>query len=521
MNLRIVPLLVAFLLIIGVPFLLRPAGGSSVPAKDVPRLIIITPHVTQISAEFGPAFEAWHQRKYGTPVSIDWRGPLGTSEIIKLLQSQYTAAINSGAIASDGSCKPGTVDYDLVFGGGSFDHGRLKSGEGVTVKVERDGKLVSKNIPMSVPAGFAQAQLDEWFGKNEIGSALLYDPEQYWIGNALSGFGIVFNRDLLSRFGLKDPTSFEDLANPKLQGMVALADPRQSGSISTAFDAILSNYGWEKGWRLLREMCANARYFTNSSTKPPIDISLGEGAIGLAIDFYGRSQAQAIARPGEDPSQVRVGYIDPKGTASIDADPISILRGGPNPEIAKRFVEFVLSIEGQALWNFRTQSADSPVLNGVTLGPRHYELRRMPIRRIMYEKYWKYLIDQVNPYELASSVKPAGWRSAIGVMMGAFAIDNAEEQHAAWKAINEARGDSSFPKDVLAEMEKAFYAWPTTVGADGKEIPFTPETFSAVRNAWKGQGAQRRAENAYTKFFKRQYLEVLRLYEQGRARDKS
>ncbi|MBX3389545.1 MAG: extracellular solute-binding protein [Phycisphaeraceae bacterium] len=519
MSLRIVPLLAAFLLIIGVPFLLRPAGGSSVPAKDGPRLIIITPHVTQISAEFGPAFEAWHQRKYGTPVSIDWRGPLGTSEIIKLLQSQYTAAINSGAIAPDGSCKPGTIDYDLVFGGGSFDHGRLKSGEGVIVKVEKDGKQVSKNIPMSVPAGFTQAQLDEWFGRNEIGSALLYDPDQYWIGNALSGFGIVFNRDLLSRFGLKDPTSFEDLANPKLQGMVALADPRQSGSISTAFDAVLSNYGWEKGWRLLREMCANARYFTNSSTKPPIDISLGEGAIGLAIDFYGRSQAQAIARSGEDPSQVRVGYIDPKGTASIDADPVSILRGGPNPEMAKRFVEFVLSIEGQSLWNFRTQNADSPVLDGVKLGPKHYELRRMPIRRIMYEKYWKYLIDQVNPYELASSVKPAGWRSAIGVMMGAFAIDNSEEQRAAWKAINEARGDSSFPKTVLAEMEKTFYAWPTTLGADGKEIPFTPETFQAVRNTWKGPGAQRRAEIAYTKFFQQRYLEVVRLFEQARAKE--
>lgn len=521
MSLRIVPLIVAFLLIIGVPFLLRPAGGASAPGKDVPRLIIITPHVTQISAEFGPAFEAWHKRKYGSPVSIDWRGPLGTSEIIKLLQSQFIAAINSGAIDSFGNCKPGTIDYDLVFGGGSFDHGRLKSGEGVTVKVEKDGTQIAKNIPMSVPAGFSPEQLDEWFGKNEIGSALLYDPEQYWIGNALSGFGIVFNRDLLARRGLNDPTSFEDLANPKLQGLVALADPRQSGSISTAFDAILSNYGWVKGWRLLREMCANARYFTNSSTKPPIDISLGEGAIGLAIDFYGRSQAQAIARPGEDPSQVRVGYIDPKGTASIDADPISILRGGPNPEIARHFVEFVLTIEGQSLWNFRTQNADSPVLDGVRLGPKHYELRRMPIRRIMYEKYWKYLIDQVNPYELASSVKPAGWRSAIGVMMGAFAIDNSEEQRAAWKAINDARGDSGFPKDVLKEMETAFYAWPLTPGADGNEIPFTPETFRAVRDAWKGAGAQRRAEIAYTKFFRKQYLEVLRLYEQARVQDKS
>lgn len=518
MNVRILPFLIAFLLIIGVPFLLRPAGGSAAPGQGVPRLIIITPHVTQISAEFGPAFEAWHQRTYGSPVSVDWRGPLGTSEIIKLLQSQYVAAINNGAIGSTGECKPGTIDYDIVFGGGSFDHGRLKAGEGVTIKESIDGKVVSRNLSMSVPAGFPQAKLDEWFGKNEIGSALLYDPEQYWIGNALSGFGIVYNRELLARLGLKDPVSFEDLADPKLQGMVALADPRQSGSISTAFDAVLSNYGWEKGWRLLRDMCANARYFTNSSTKPPIDISLGEGAIGLAIDFYGRSQAQAIAKPGEDPAHVRVGYIDPKGTASIDADPISILRGGPNPEIARRFVEFVLTIEGQALWNFHIQSEKSPVLDGVRLGPRHYELRRMPIRRIMYEKYWNYLIDQVNPYELASTVKPAGWRSAIGVMMGAFAIDNSEEHREAWRVLNLARADSSFPPPVLAEMEKAFYAWPQTQMADGKEAPFTPETFGAVRNSWRGPGAQRRAEIAYAKFFRQQYLLVIHLFRDANTK---
>ncbi|MFN9972557.1 MAG: ABC transporter substrate-binding protein, partial [Phycisphaerae bacterium] len=186
----------------------------------------------------------------------------------------------------------------------------------------------------SVPAGFPKAQLDEWYGENRIGSGLLYEPDQYWLGTALSGFGIVSNRDLLKRLGLPEPDSFEALTDPKLQAMVALADPRQSGSIATTFDAILSNYGWEKGWRILREMCANARYFTNSSTKPPIDISHGEGAIGLAIDFYGRSQAQAIAKPGEDRATVRDGDGDPKGTASVEADPISLLRGGPNPEIA-------------------------------------------------------------------------------------------------------------------------------------------------------------------------------------------
>lgn len=518
MNFRALPLLAIFLLIIGVPFAMRPADTSRGDRPGVPRLIIITPHVTQITNEFGRAFEEWHQRVYGSDVTVDWRGPLGTSEIIKLLQSQYNAAVRRGDIAPDGSCEVGTVDYDIMFGGGSFDHGRLKRGDGVTASVTNaDGTQTLRNVPMSVPAGFEQSRLDEWYGENRIGSGQLYDPDQFWLGTALSGFGIVYNREIMAALGLPEPRSFEALANPRLQAMVALADPRQSGSITTAFDAILSNYGWEKGWRLLRETTANARYFTNSSTKPPIDISHGEGAIGLAIDFYGRGQAQAIALPGQRPEDVRVGYVDPEGTASIDADPVSILRGGPSPEIARRFVEFTLSLEGQALWNFRRRGPGSPVVDGVTLGPRQYELRRMPIRRVLYEKYADAMVDKVEPYRIASSVRPAGWRDAIGVMMGAFAIDNAMQQRAAWRALVEARADSNFPPSVLREMEAAFYAWPRTTLADGSLVEFTPENFRAIRESWRGAGRQRRAEIAYGTFFREQYDRVLRLYAEAKA----
>jgi hypothetical protein len=52
------------------------------------------------------------------------------------------------------------------------------------------------------------------------------------------------------------------------------------------------------------------------------------------------------------------------------------------------------------------------------MGPREYELRRAPIRRVMYERYMPYFVDQSDPFKLASEVGPKGWRSAIGVMMG-------------------------------------------------------------------------------------------------------
>lgn len=507
-----------FLLILGVPFLLRGRAGSATRDPDALRLVIVTPHVPQIQQEFEVAFSAWHKRVHGQSVRIDWRVPGGTSEIIKQLESQYTAAAKADKFDFSDVKNPataaGTIGYDLMMGGGSYDHGRLKSGVRVKLGTE------DRTIPMSVPAGFTQTELDGWFGENKIGAQNLYDPQQFWIGTALSSFGIVYNRDVFARLGVPEPTSFEDLTRPELRGWVALADPRQSGSITTTFDAILSYYGWEKGWRVLREMCANTRYFTNASTKPPIDVSQGEAAAGLAIDFYGRGQSQAVLRAGQDPSTSRVGYVDPKGSVYIDADPVSMLRGGPNPGLSKRFIEFCLTEEAQALWQFRSwsnpESSKNPVnAAGERLGPRISELRRLPVRRVMYERYFDQLVDKVQPFELATDVQSRGWRTAIGVMMGAFAIDNAHEQREAWGALIAARRDSAFPRATLEEMERLFYAWPTTRVADGTALEFSAENFKAVRDSWRAPGAADLAAIEYTAFFRSNYRRIVELGKTG------
>lgn len=519
---------VCFLVILGLPMLIGRCSRPDLASveSNAPTIIVITPHVQQIRSEFAAAFSEWHKRHHGTAARIDFRTVGGTSEIIRALQARFNAALASGKYSVDGDgtvvMEPGAVDFDIMFGGGSYDHGRLKSGVAF-----RAGET-EISVPMSVPAGFSQERLDEWFGENRVGAGRLYDPEQYWIGNALSGFGIVYNRDLTRELlGRDDLESFRDLTAPRLAGWVALADPRQSGSITTSMDAILSGFGWEDGWRTLRAAAANTRYFTNSSTKPPIDVSQGEAAAGLAIDFYGRSQSQVMMREGETPETARVGYVDPAGEVSIDADPVSIIRGGPNPELAKRFVEFTLSDEGQALWDFHAtgtaSGADNPTNDaGVQLGPRRFELRRMPIRRAFYERYSGYLIDRVDPFAAASDTPPAGWRSAIGVMMGAFAVDNHHSIREAWVTLREARERGVDP-EVVAEAEAAFFAFPTAEQIErhwadrfgepggGVELPadallpFTPENYSAVRNTWRDPAVRSRLEVVYTRAFAENY----------------
>ncbi len=551
-------------IILGVPFALTLGRDKETAPAGAERLIIITPHVPQIRAEFGRAFSEWHLREHGTPAVVDFRTPGGTSEIRKQLEAMFSSAVKNLVerglldpdLPDDALLPPGSVEYDLFFGGGSFDHGQTANPMSIAARTP-DNRDVTVRIRQSAPAGFTQAELDAIFGENRIGPQQLYDPAQRWIGTALSSFGIVFNREVLARLGLPEPTGFDSLTDPRLIGWVALADPRQSGSVTTTFDSILGNQGWDRGWRTLRGMCGTTRYFTNSSTKPPIDVSMGEAAAGLAIDFYGRGQAQVIAETGGGD---RVGYTDPAGSAYVDADPISLLNGAPNPELARRFIRFTLTDEAQALWQFRADDPTNPSgPDGRPMGPREHELRRMPVRRAMFERYFEHFVDQVNPFDIVSDIQNPGWRTGVQVMMGAFGVDLADECRAAYAALDRARRSDRFSAAELRDLEDRFYAFPQTriealaalpgfaeLSPEAKQLitdqgwrwasqvrewarrsptppagspeaqvralaetdhrlPFTQATFDAVRNEWRQPGREARLRIEYTRFFRDNY----------------
>lgn len=351
---------------------------------------------------------------------------------------------------------------------------------------------------------------------------------------ALPFVGIVYNRELIAERGLPEPKVFSDLTDFRYYRGLALTDPRQSGSVTTTYESILNKDGWDEGWRVLREMGANARSFASASTKPPVDVSQGDALAGLAIDFYGRAQAQAVLRKDEDPASGRVGYVDPRGEVYIDADPVSILRAGPNPRLARRFVEFCLSDEGQALWQLPPRSSSAGQSNpigesGRRLGPERYSLRRLPSRHAIYEKHLEHFVDRVDPFELAAPLPDRRWRRSIDVMIGAFAVDTLDELRVAWEALNAARRDEAFPRDVLAKMERDFHAFPR--GEDVKRLAaslfpglrlpddavldFSPETSGGVEDncrrivaTWGDADLKARLRVIYTEFFREKYVGV-------------
>jgi len=475
----IIPAIVVALVVL--PLLFQRGGVRH--GDDLRQLVIISPHNEQIRYEFARGFEQWHQQEHGEGVIVAWSTPGGTSEIRRMLKAQWEAALLEGRDVGG--------DADLMFGGGSYEFTQLA--RPVEVLVGSETRTATVLEPISFPTTY----LDSIYGdQGEIGGTPLYNSDGYWYGAALSGFGIVFNRDVLADLDVPDPRIWADLADPRLHGQISLVNPLQSGSVTTAFEAILQRLGWTRGWQILRRAAANARSFAGSAPITPLEVSAGDAAEGVCIDFYGRYQAQAM-REGDIASGARteddldrIGYVDPPRQTVIDPDPIAMLRGAPDPELARRFIEFVLSERGQALWQFsRKEVADDG------LGPERFELRRMPVRRSMYAHMDRF-IDKVDPYEIAEPVKfpNRAFRAFIPVLFDAIAMREPEMLSEAWLAIishpdypagNQIVTAADVENPRLKTMLEQFDAMPDVPGPDGERISLAdPGNLAEVKAGW-------------------------------------
>ena len=127
--------------------------------------------------------------------------------------------------------------------------------------------------------------------------------------------------------------------------------------------------------------------------------------------------------------------------SAFSVDPIALLRGAPHRPVAVAFIEYVLSLDGQKLWNFRT---------GTPGGPEHFALRRLPVRRDFYSHAeWRpYRSDpDVDPYsERSVLVHHDEWTVALfdelKFIIRVMDEDTHPELVEAWRAIIAAPGPS-------------------------------------------------------------------------------
>jgi ABC-type Fe3+ transport system substrate-binding protein len=413
------------------------------------RLVIITPHGQDIRNEFRWAFADWHQKKYGYAVDLEYLTPGGTNDIRRELDLKYRAIreANNGHLPPEDQVN---VGIDVVWGGGDYYFNSQLKPLGILHPLDLDPRYLAEIFPQPALAGV------KLYDQSRGPSGKLLPPQ--WVGVCLSSFGIIYNPDLYRSLNLPAPRTWSDLADPALFASLSLADPTHSGTATVTYMTIIQramadaeagffnlpenrgkssaqlkaapqyqaalDAGWKQGMRQLLLIAANARYFTDSSAQPPNDVSGGNAAAGMAIDFYGRVTEESV---GPD----RETFVVPYAATAITPDPIAILYGthGKQLQLARHFVEFLLSPEGQRLWILKP---------GQPGGPRNRALRRSPIRQSVYADRAGWA-DDLNYFTSASGFNQrADWlgtQSELPSIWAAAWIDQGDNLRAAYATV--------------------------------------------------------------------------------------
>ena len=166
------------------------------------------------------------------------------------------------------------------------------------------------------------------------------------IGVYVGILGFSANEGLLQEMGIPTPTGWEDLLNPKLKGLIGVANPNTSGTALTTLATQIFRKGEEKGRKLdedagleyMKALHANIANYTKSGVAP--GILAGRGEIAVAIVFL-----------HDVIYQIEEGYpvtaLAPKEGTGYEIGGLNLVKGAPQPELAKQFMDWVVSAEAQ------------------------------------------------------------------------------------------------------------------------------------------------------------------------------
>ncbi|MBV9262048.1 MAG: extracellular solute-binding protein, partial [Pseudolabrys sp.] len=156
------------------------------------------------------------------------------------------------------------------------------------------------------------------------------DPDDLWIGTNIHLIVILQNTKLVAPEN--GPKAWADLIDPKWKDKIAFTDPGNSGSAYTNVTMLVQLFGGgDAGWDKLTKLLANTKVL-NRSTLVFQGVGTGEFPLGMSLEYAGLQWAAGGAP---------VSVVYPQDGTVAQMEGVAIIKGGPNPEAAKKFVDYI------------------------------------------------------------------------------------------------------------------------------------------------------------------------------------
>lgn len=235
----------------------------------------------------------------------------------------------TGELYSRIRSEAGNPQGDVMFGGGNAQ---------AVANIELWGEYVSPEDEAMVP-----------LGRNTTGAVTPYQAD---------GSNLLINVDSVAAAGI-EINGYADLLQPELRGKIAFGDPTASSSafahVTNMLKSMGGDYESDAGWDYVAALVDQLQGISiGSSTQVAQDVANGEYIVALTYEPLSQNFVLSGA-------PVEIIYPE-EGAAFLPAT-MQVIAGGPNPDAAHAFIDFVISEQGQTI--IANETAGRPLRDGV------------------------------------------------------------------------------------------------------------------------------------------------------------
>jgi iron(III) transport system substrate-binding protein len=169
-------------------------------------------------------------------------------------------------------------------------------------------------------------------------AAKFKDPEGYWTSFYMNPLGFASNVNTLKQKGVEPPASWADLLKPEFKAQVQTPSPQTSGTGYNMVAALVIIMGEDKAFDYLKKLNPSIQTYTQSGTAPSKAAAIGQAGVGIQF-------TPAFLQLIEEGYPLKITF--PKEGVGFEAPAISILKGAPHLELAKKLVDWSITIPGQ------------------------------------------------------------------------------------------------------------------------------------------------------------------------------
>jgi iron(III) transport system substrate-binding protein len=153
------------------------------------------------------------------------------------------------------------------------------------------------------------------------------------VGLYAGPLGFAYNPQRLQALQLAPPKAWADLVKPEYKGLIQVANPGTSGTAYLMVATLVQLMGEDKAFEYMKALHRNVAQYPRSGTAPLKAVARGEAAVSISFMHDG---------PGERLQGFAVETVAPVEGTGAEIGSMSIVKGGPNPVVAREFYDWVL-----------------------------------------------------------------------------------------------------------------------------------------------------------------------------------